>query len=76
MTPPSFYGCANNKNPRKEGKFESENRCSCPEAELYAVECKKVVCNKMNRRNLLKEKCWMAIGFIVRGFYPQICCCW
>ncbi|KAL3088078.1 hypothetical protein niasHS_009364 [Heterodera schachtii] len=61
----SYYAHAYYKNPRKEGKFESENRCSCPEAQLYAGECKKVVCNKMNGCNLRVTK--IAVGV------PSLC---
>ncbi|KAL3088131.1 hypothetical protein niasHS_009417 [Heterodera schachtii] len=62
MNAPEKDSCVN---PRKEGKFESENRYSCPEAELYAVECKKVVCNKMNQNNLAIAKCFIVTLFLI-----------
>uniref|UniRef100_A0A914GZJ9 Uncharacterized protein n=1 Tax=Globodera rostochiensis TaxID=31243 RepID=A0A914GZJ9_GLORO len=36
-------------NPRKEGKFVTEQRCSCPTSKLYAIKFNKVKCKLMSQ---------------------------
>uniref|UniRef100_A0A914I492 Uncharacterized protein n=1 Tax=Globodera rostochiensis TaxID=31243 RepID=A0A914I492_GLORO len=50
-------------NPRKEGEFVTEQRCSCPTSQLYAIKFNKVKCKLMNETNQGCEIC--CIGMIL-----------
>uniref|UniRef100_A0A914HR43 Uncharacterized protein n=1 Tax=Globodera rostochiensis TaxID=31243 RepID=A0A914HR43_GLORO len=48
-------------NPRKEGEFVTEQRCSCPTSQLYAIKFNKVKCKLMNETNQGCEICCIGL---------------
>uniref|UniRef100_A0A914HTL7 Uncharacterized protein n=1 Tax=Globodera rostochiensis TaxID=31243 RepID=A0A914HTL7_GLORO len=56
----------NTPNPRKEGEFVTEKRCSCPTSQLYAIKFNKVQCKVMSQCNKNCEIfCYAFLYFII-----------